>query len=266
VALLATGCAATRADHAASIARAAGMRGRTVAAGAFRLQVYERIRTPGDPVVVYIEGDGRAWLTPSEISRDPTPTDPLALRLAAADPAPNVVYIARPCQYLDAASLERCDKRYWSSARYGRAVIDSVAAASGDAMARAGSHRLELVGYSGGGTVAALVAAQRHDVRRLITVAANLDLAAWTGLHRLTPLTSSLDPLDFRDKLRALPQTHLAGEDDPVVPPSVIRSYAAKLGADAAADLRIMPGFTHDCCWADAWPLIIAALRRGESP
>jgi dienelactone hydrolase len=256
------GCARTPADRAAAIARDAGMTGRKVAAGAFTLQVYEHIRAPGDAVVVYIEGDGRAWITPTEISSDPTPSDPVALRLAAADPAANVVYIARPCQYADAASAQHCDKVYWSSARYGRAVVQSVAAASDDAMARAGSQRLELVGYSGGGTVAALVAAQRDDVRRLVTVAANLDLAAWSSLHRLTPLSQSLDPLDFREKLRVLPQTHLAGADDDVVPPAVIRSYAAKLGAAAPVELRVMPGFTHECCWAEAWPGIIAELRH----
>ncbi len=261
-ALLLAGCAAMRADRAAAIARDAGMTGRRVEAGRFTLQLYERIRAPGAPLAVYIEGDGRAWITPTEISADPTPTDPLALRLAAADPAANAVYIARPCQYVDAARAPGCNNVYWSTERYGRAVIASISAAIDDAEARSGSGSLDLIGYSGGGTVAALVAAKRSDVRRLITVAANLDLAAWTALHRLSPLARSLEPLDFREKLRLLPQTHLAGADDEVVPPAIIRSYVAALGPNAPANLRVMPGFTHECCWAEAWPGIIAELRR----
>lgn len=267
-ALLLAGCAGMRGERAAAIAGEAGMTGRRVEAGRFTLQLYDRIRAPGGPLAVYIEGDGRAWITPTQISADPTPSDPLALRLAAADPAANVVYIARPCQYVDAASAPGCDNIYWSSARYGRAVIASISAAIDDAKARAGSGSLELIGYSGGGTVAALAAAERGDVRRLVTVAANLDLTAWTRLHRLTPLSRSLDPMDFREKLRLLPQTHLAGEDDDVVPPAIIRSYLAALGPGVPADLRVMVGFTHECCWAEAWPGIIAALRRAppQSP
>jgi hypothetical protein len=44
--------------------------------------------------------------------------------------------------------------------------------------------------------VASLVAARRHDVVRLVTVAGNLDHLAWTTLHGVSPLTGSLNPAD----------------------------------------------------------------------
>ena len=50
-------------------------------------------------VNIYIEGDGRAWLNKNRPSLDPTPKNSLALKLAEIDPAPNVIYLARPCQY-----------------------------------------------------------------------------------------------------------------------------------------------------------------------
>jgi hypothetical protein len=52
---------------------------------------------------------------------------------------------------------------------------------------RYGAQEIVLVGYSGGGAVAALVAARRTDVVRLVTVAGNLDHLAWTHLHSVPP-------------------------------------------------------------------------------
>jgi len=52
--------------------------------------------------------------------------------------------------------------------------------------------QIQLIGYSGGGATAALIAARRDDISRLITVAGNLDHDKWTQLHTITPLTHSL--------------------------------------------------------------------------
>ncbi len=50
-------------------------------------------------MVVYIEGDGRAYVNRRTPSNDPTPGNPMALRLALADPSLRVLYLGRPCQY-----------------------------------------------------------------------------------------------------------------------------------------------------------------------
>jgi len=39
-----------------------------------------------------------AWLAVPRPSQDPTPVDPLALRLALVQPTGNAAYLARPCQ------------------------------------------------------------------------------------------------------------------------------------------------------------------------
>jgi hypothetical protein len=51
----------------------------------------------------YQSGDGLAWLSSDVPSSDPTPLDPLALRLALAKPARNAAYLARPCGVLRAS-------------------------------------------------------------------------------------------------------------------------------------------------------------------
>ena len=145
---------------------------------------------PG-PLFVYIEGDGLAYLDTRTPSTDPTPVDPLALRLAAADPGPAVLYLGRPCQFAPGRGDPRCSVRAWTTARFGANVVASIDDAISRERARAPERPLVLVGYSGGGVIAALVAARRKDVSLLITVAAPLDVADWTRRMGVSPLDGS---------------------------------------------------------------------------
>ncbi len=244
----------------AELERGHGLRRELLSAGRFRVLALRRGR--GARLHVYLEGDGRAWARHRRVARDPTPRDPIAARLAAADPAPAVAYLARPCQF-GTASTAPCSPRYWSSHRYAPEVIAGLDQAL-DALAdAAGARRLVLIGYSGGGTVAALLAARRPDVVALITVAANLDHRAWTRLHGDSPLTGSLNPGDRPEALAGLPQVHLAGAEDRNVPPALARGFVERLGTGAPADLLVVPGFDHRCCWARDWPRLLAtALAR----
>lgn len=63
----------------------------------------------GDVLRVYIEGDGHAWQSRTRPSADPTPHNPVGLRLALADPSPApLLYLARPCQYARGEVLRHC--------------------------------------------------------------------------------------------------------------------------------------------------------------
>jgi fermentation-respiration switch protein FrsA (DUF1100 family) len=124
-------------------------------------------------------------------------------------------------------------------------------------MARTGARSLRLVGYSGGGVVAALVAARHAGAASLITVAAPLDVEHWIAGHGVSPLTGSLDPLAQAAALRHVPQLHLAGADDKVVPPDVLTSWLQKTSGTCAR-LRIVPDFDHQCCWRQLPPAELA--------
>ena len=52
-------------------------------------------------IIRIIEGDGAEWPGKFQPPADPTPDNPLTLRLALRDPDTPVAYIGRPCQYLD---------------------------------------------------------------------------------------------------------------------------------------------------------------------
>ena len=221
----------------------------------FDLYSLSRANGPQDLLVVYIEGDGLAWARIDEVSPDPTPVTPTALRLALADGAPAVAYLARPCQFTDEAHRRNCRTALWTSHRYGEDVV----AATGEALdmlrRRAGAQRLGLVGFSGGGAIAALVAARRGDVAWLKTVAAPLDTSAFTGHHGVTPLVSSLNPADMGAALGDVPQLHYAGADDKIVPPLIGQSYMARLPSRRCAALQVVAGAGHHEGWEKNWPV-----------
>lgn len=89
---------AERAAQADNIARGSGLQPLLIETGTF--DIHARLRAASDTslLVIYIEGDGLAWRTRNTPSTDPTPLEPVALRLAAADDAPSVAWLARPCQ------------------------------------------------------------------------------------------------------------------------------------------------------------------------
>jgi len=220
----------------------------------FDLYSLSRTNDPQDLLVVYIEGDGLAWLRIDEASPDPTPVTPTALRLALADGAPAVAYLARPCQFTDEAHRRNCRTAFWTSHRYGEDVVAATNEALDMLKRRTGAQRLGLVGFSGGGTVAALTAARRSDVVWLKTVAAPLDINAFTRHHGVAPLTQSLNPADIAETLASLPQLHLAGADDRIVPAATGDAYMTRLLDSRCASLRILPGTGHHDGWETRWP------------
>jgi dienelactone hydrolase len=217
--------------------------------------------TAGVPLLtVYFEGDGLAWRTPEIASDDPTPLHPVALELALAQPAGAAAYVARPCQYRPDAHAQGCSERYWTDSRYASEVVDDMDHAVDLLKQRTGASQIALVGYSGGGALAALVAARRHDVALLVTVAANLDTAAWSRIERVRPLSGSLDPADFATALASVRQVHFVGAEDQVVPPAVAYAFAAHFPADAQPRVVEVSDFDHVCCWTQQWASLIAPL------
>ena len=264
LACLLAGCAGSsvheRRAAAARVALEAGWQRLDLDAGVFVLAAFlppALGRT--ETLTVYIEGDGMAWIDGSTPSFDPTPRDPLALRLAVRDPRGQAVYLARPCQYVEGEDRRGCETRYWTGHRFASEVIAASNEAISQLKARYAARKLELVGYSGGGAVAALVAARRGDVARLVTVAGNLDTTAWTAGHRLTPLRGSLNPADAWLSLAPIPQRHYVGAEDPVMPPRYAQSYARRFPADRQPEIVIVPGFDHRCCWVRSWPALTSA-------
>jgi dienelactone hydrolase len=176
--------------------------------------------------------------------------------LALRHPQGAAVYLARPCQYVEADDKKNCRQFFWTDGRFAPEVIEAGNQAVGDLMRRFGAAKLVLVGYSGGGAVAALIAARRKDVLRLVTVAGNLDHRAWTEMHHVPALKGSLNPADAWEALVALPQQHLVGGRDEIVNHAVTDSYVSRFPSNRKPALTTLPDFDHVCCWVDRWPSI----------
>jgi len=261
VLLLLGGCSLPREESLAAAARR-GWQSEVIAAGPFHLFTLSPPHwQAGAPLSLYIEGDGAAWVNRYRLSDDPTPRRAVALDLALADPAANVVYLARPCQYVTGLARRGCDPAYWSVARAAPEVIAAMAAVVDHFQRAAAAEEVRLIGYSGGGAVALLVAARRPGIARVVTVAGVLDLTAWTRALDLTPLDASLDPADFVATLEAVPQIHLVGAEDEVVPGAVADSYLARFPASRRPLLLEVAGQGHDQGWDRRWPGLLMQME-----
>lgn len=247
-------CASSRQSAGPEIAGAAGWRWESLSAGRFDLASASLPNVKSQTLVVYLEGDGFAYVSAHQPSMDPTPTDPLALRLALRHSGTEAVaWLGRPCQYAVPSHKRNCDVRYWTSHRYAPEAVDSLSAAIDQLKQRTQASRVILVGYSGGGAMAVLLAARRADVAGVATIVANLDLGYWTRRDGLSPLTGSLDPADVAQQLGRMPQIHFAGGADKTVGPDVTQSFISHLPPGAPARIVVREGYTHICCWADDW-------------
>ncbi|AXL50481.1 esterase [Paraburkholderia caffeinilytica] len=259
-----TGCTGLDPNvHADSLAASAGLIREQVDAGGFVLTAFARISRPDQPLTVYIEGDGYAWMSRSMPSPDPTPHQAMGLALAAADGSANVVYLARPCQFTPMSLNPRCGIPYWTGKRFAPEVVASLNGAVDRFLARLNpqpgqrAHRLNLVGYSGGGALAVLVAARRTDVVSIRTVAGNLDDEYVNRLHGVSPMPESENAIDVAARVAAIAQIHFTGADDTVVPPEVAQRFVEREGAQCA-QVRTVPGVGHDGDWAARWPALLA--------
>lgn len=205
-------------------------------------------------LTIYIESDGAAWPAPDRPPSDPTPLKPLVMQMAAADPSAAVAYLGRPCQYLSAAALYECDPALWTRGRFSEPAVAAVNRAVDSAKTASGAREIALVGYSGGGVMAALIAARRRDAVCLVSVAAALDTAAWTRSIGVSPLRTSLNPLDHAAALVEVRQTHFTGMRDDVVPPATIAAFVARMNQ---AQVISRADFDHECCWARDWRMLL---------
>lgn len=209
----------------------------------------------GDLLTVVIEGDGNAHDRKGQPSADPTPRDPLGFRIAQAWSQGPVAWLGRPCQYVKDPACRPSD---WTTGRYSEGAVAASSLAIDDLKRRSGATRLRLVGWSGGGSMAALVAARRTDVAVLVTLAAPLDLAAWADWHGASRLTGSLDPAAVTLPSEVV-QLHVLGRFDQVVPPALGEASARRLGGA----VLVWPE-KHTCCWAKRTDRLLALARPAQ--
>ena len=210
----------------------------------FTLASWQKITAPSGVYKIYIEGDGYAFNAHGHAAQDPTPRGTLVRELAFGDDSPNVVYLARPCQYVTSPI---CSKRHWTTARFAPEVINAEYAAVKQIV---GDNPVILIGFSGGAQVAGLIAAAKPglNVKKIITIAGNLDHLAWTQYHNLPPLNESMNLESYRKQFAQIPQIHYVGSDDEVIPPVLVREFVANNDLVVVVD-----GASHNEGWEEIY-------------
>lgn len=256
-----------REEVAMRVATPAWMVKREIDAGPFQLVAFERMHERGSPATLYIEGDGKAdEARDSTLLFDATPVNPVALHLATKDKAENLAYLARPCQYTESYKdnydkvTERPDAEtfcgeHWAGGQYSPETL----AAYGDVLDRMKRRyditAFHIVGYDGGATLAAALAASRRDVLSFRSVAGKFDLPA---LERHIPA------------LRSMPQHHFIGGADTVTPPAVLHNYLQALGHTECVEYTMIQEAEHEKGWVDKWPGLlktkVPTCRRPVEP
>jgi pimeloyl-ACP methyl ester carboxylesterase len=257
------GCA-TPQRRADTIAAAAGLQPLWLNGSRFRHYAYFRDQPSPRRLWVFIDGDGSPWIEGgTKPASDPTPHNPLALSLAAKTPGA-VLYLGRPCYFL-ARSDAVCTPHVWTDGRYGAEVVDSLVSVLSGFMRGHAVSDVVLVGYSGGGTLAALMAPRIGSsvIVSVVTIAGNLDPDQWTALHGYEALVTSLNPARQSPIPENIRQVHLVGARDSNVPPVTAARYLARV---PPRQVWTFMDFDHRCCWVEQWPMLLARLQLELQP
>ena len=211
----------------------------------FNLFSLQKLQNNCSNIKVFVEGDGLSWITRNTISSNPTPINPIGLKLMLSDNSSCKIYLARPCQYINS---NMCEDKYWTSHRFNEKVIQSYDEVLTNLKKDFPNSKFDLIGYSGGGAVVTLVATKRDDINSITTIAGNLDIDEWTKIQKITPLDGSLNPANFSKKLENIKQHHLIGTNDTVVPKEIFYSYQSKFENKSNISYSFYEA-THSCCW-----------------
>ena len=218
--------------------------------------------TPETALVVYIEGDGHTLNENNELTDDPTPETPLSFLLAVSDPAPKLLYLARIGQF-NKRNTGNDYKKYWGNARFSVEAVLAANQAIDRAKSMAKAEKIHLIGFSGGGGLAVILAEQRKDVASLVTVAGLLDTGWWVQEYLPSKVRKdysgafslSINPADHAAKISGLPQMHFSGSKDTEIPMEMVDSFEEKTPFLFFRHIILPCG--HNEGWTAIWPQVL---------
>lgn len=219
----------------------------------FELAVFDNVRQSSKSELhVYLEGDGVPFIQNRFVNTDPTSIKATALSLINQDQSRSIL-VGRPC-YHGKLSGSCSDNKWWTSHRYNLKVVEAMSHAINSY--NSNNDQVVLIGFSGGGTLAMLIADKINALKKIVTISANLDTNAWTHHHAFSPLSGSLNPMTNLFHSDDIAQLHLLGEQDKNIPYWL---WADKLKSQNSTAVSY-PDFTHSCCWSSVWPKILKVI------
>jgi pimeloyl-ACP methyl ester carboxylesterase len=237
-------------DHAMEF----GFRALESEAAGFKLTSFTHLPpSAGKRLHVYLEGDGRPWERGLFPASDPTTRASTVLSLMSSDPEPTL-YLGRPC-YNGHAGDPGCSQSLWTGARYGERVVDAITQALKEFCAQRGYGEVVLIGHSGGGTLALLIAERVPQTVAVVTLAANYDIDIWADHHGYQRLSDSLNPAKRAVKT-GIAEWHLLGQRDNNIPPAL---FQQALQQRPNSHVEIVDA-DHGHGWQAIWPQMLKRL------
>lgn len=219
-----------------------------VSSGTYTLACWQKISNENSPFHIYIEGDGNSFNRYGYPTDNPTPKGTFLREIAFNDPNDNVIYLARPGQFVENQNKNQTD---WTTGRFSKKIVDSVSQAVNELSK---GNPIILIGYSGGALLSGLIINENPNLNviKWITIAGVLNHTKWTEKLNLPPLKDSLD-LDYLPKVK---QIHLVGEKDKIVPAELTKSIVC------TQDLIIVPKATHNTGFEKVYNIIYCVDER----
>ena len=220
----------------------------------FPLQTLQVLSGESPILRIYIEGDGHAWANRRSPSQDPTPHNLMLPELMRQDTYSDRVYLARPCQFVWG---EYCKTPVWTRLRYSQPMVDTLNEALDQLKIKGPYEKIELIGFSGGGTLALLLAAKRNDIASVRTVAGNLVPHFVNQFHGVSPMPDSLNPADFATTLATIPQLHFIGGKDSLITSEVYNNYQLSFNQKGCLSHYVNPSAKHNSGWKKSWSVLL---------
>ena len=190
-----------------------------------------------------------SWVDRFTPSSDPTPTDPLAFRMALIDSGDNVIYLARPCQYVWS---DNCNKETWTVSQYSLEVLESYNEIINHLSKT--YKEIHLVGYSGGaGIVMYLGSLDNKNIKSIRTIAGNINHNDLSKILEISRLKKSVNFYSIETKAKKVPQIHYYGLKDKTVPNELQILYAERNRGNSCVKIQSVKKASHNKGWSNFW-------------
>ncbi len=203
--------------------------------GHFSIAVWEKNTIQkGQPLHIYFEGDG-----------NPNPSHKIAFDFAKKDSFSNVIYVARPCQWVNDKICSQKPQIY-KEARFHPEIMKEMQELTEYLIRKHHAPSVTLIGYDGGAVIA-LNMASRVQTDKVITIAGITDILAYNTYHDLPEVDpDDIDnPADNLALLEQIPQVHYVGKDDNITPRRLVERFVARMKNPKSAVVKVVPSTGH---------------------
>ena len=190
---------------------------------------------------IYIDGNAKST---GLFAQKPVVEMPVARFYAQKDTYPHIMYLARPCLFVD---NPKCNSAVWQEGQFQEEIIDEMKAAIERTLKKYHIKEIELIGYDGGATMALLLSTRLKGVDvKVITIAGILDVEQYALLNDVDLSDYSENPAKELFSLSQIYQVHFIGAKDKTVPIEFVKLFRKNMPDPRHFEVNVVQSATHD--------------------